>query len=375
MKILHFYKSYFPRSYGGVEQVIYQIASATSKCGIQTEVLSLSHSNEQMSLINNHYAHVSNSILEIASTPLSLSVIRKFKNLAAEADIVHYHYPWPFMDMVHFITRLKKPTVVTYHSDIVRQKFLLNIYRPLQYYFLNSVDLIVATSPNYLKTSPILKQYAHKTTVIPIGLDKSSYPIPSSDINKKWLEKFNKPFFLFIGKLRYYKGLHFLLDAVSKTDLQVVIVGTGPMESTLKKQASDLKLKNVCFLGELPEADKVSLLNLCYGVVFPSHLRSEAFGVALLEGAMFGKPMISCEIGTGTSYVNRHLETGLVVPPSNSDALRQAMQSLIDNPCLAATMGEHAYCRYEKYFTGAQMTKSYVDLYQQLLNNNGSIRY
>ncbi|MNH15035.1 Alpha-D-kanosaminyltransferase [compost metagenome] len=109
------------------------------------------------------------------------------------------------------------------------------------------------------------------------------------------------------------------------------------------------------------------MLELSYAVVFPSHLRSEAFGISLLEGAMFGKPMISSEIGTGTSYINIHNETGLVVPPSNPSAFREAMRTLWENPVLAAQMGEKAQARYQNLFTADEMGRKWAALYEELL--------
>ena len=217
------------------------------------------------------------------------------------------------MDVVHFATRLSKPSVVTYHSDIIRQHYALQLYRPLKNQFLRSVDRIVATSPNYFITSKVLQQYASKTRVIPIGLDQSLYSQPSDATLDRWRSRAGDKFFLFVGALRYYKGLHILLDAVKGTNLSVVIVGAGPIEQQLRKQALRLNLSDILFLGEVSEEDKAALLTLCTAVVFPSHLRSEAFGISLLEGAMFGKPMISSEIGTGTTFVNIGGETGLVV--------------------------------------------------------------
>lgn len=175
-----------------------------------------------------------------------------------------------------------------------------------------------------------------------------------------------KKFFLFIGVLRYYKGLHILLEAARGTNFPVVIVGAGPIEQELKNQAVQLGLSNIHFLGFVPDEDKVALLTLCYGVVFPSHLRSEAFGISLLEGAMYGKPMISSEIGTGTTFINIADETGLVVPPSDPDALRHAMQYLWDHPQEAAKMGRRAEERYWKHFTAEQMVEAYVKLYREL---------
>src|SRR5690606_17794728 len=117
--------------------------------------------------------------------------------------------------------------------------------------------------------------------------------------------------------LRYYKGLHFLIEAASKTAATIVIAGSGPEEIQLKSLAADKGLTNVHFLGRISDDDKSALLQACRGFVFPSHLPSESFGISLLEAAMAGKPMISCEIGTGTSYVNIHQQTGWVIEPAN----------------------------------------------------------
>ncbi len=375
MRILQFYRTSFPDTMGGIEQVINQIARGANKLGVQTDVLSLTRDRAAPVLeIDGYHAHRSRLDLQIASTGFSVSVFKHFAQLAKQADVIHYHFPWPFMDLVHFAVRANKPALVTYHSDIIRQKYLLKLYRPLKRSFLGSVDRIVATSPNYLATSEVLKRFSDKLTVIPIGLDKTSYPQPSSERINFWSRKLGSRFFLFVGVLRYYKGLHYLLAAAQGTDYPIVIVGTGPVEQELKAQAAHLGLCNIHFLGSLYDEDKVALLKLCYGVVFPSHLRSEAFGISLLEGAMFGKPMISCEIGTGTTYINIGGETGLVIPPADPPALRQAMRYLWEHPEQAIDMGRRAEQRYREFFTAEQMVRSYVDLYQDLMRQPAAVR-
>lgn len=353
---------------GGVEQVINQIARGANALGVQTDVLSLTPDRTARTIeIDGYLAHRARLDLQIASTSFSVSAFLRFSQLAKKADIIHYHFPWPFMDVVHFATRVKKPTVLTYHSDIIRQKHLLKLYRPLKQKFLASMDCIVATSPNYLATSHVLAKLSDRVSVIPIGLDKATYPQPMPDRLQYWRGRFGPRFFLFIGVIRYYKGLHILVEAAQGIDYPIVIVGAGPVEQELKAQAAQLGLHNIYFLGHLPDVDKVALLMLCYAVVFPSHLRSEAFGVSLLEGAMYGKPMISSEIGTGTTYVNIGNKTGLVVPPSDSVALRRAMRYLWEHPDEAAGLGRRAEERYWKHFTAEQMVKSYVGLYDNLV--------
>ncbi|HWW08045.1 glycosyltransferase family 4 protein [Collimonas sp.] len=372
MRVLHFYKTYQSESYGGIEQTIYQLCKCSPASGVESEVLTLSDNPDPAELMyEGHKVHRVKLDLQIASTGFSFAALKRFAQLAAEVDIVHYHFPWPFMDFAHFITRMNKPSVVTYHSDIVRYKTLLQLYRPLMHRFLDSVDAIVATSPNYLQTSSVLAGYKDKTEVIPIGLDKNNYAAPSAARMDEWQKRIGGKFFLFVGAIRYYKGLHILLDAARGTDYPIVIVGAGPIEQELKQRAEEQGLRNVIFLGIVSDEDKVALLQLCYALVFPSHLRSEAFGISLLEGAMYGKPMISSEIGTGTSYINNHGETGLVVPPSDPDAFRLAMQQLWDNPQLAQTMGARAQARYQKLFTARVMGESYATLYHDVLAMHG----
>lgn len=374
LRVLHFYKTSFPDSMGGVEQVINQISRRSIKFGVTSEVLSLTPERVARTIeIDGYLAHRARLDFQIASTGFSVSAFLRFVQLARKADVIHYHFPWPFMDVVHFVTRVKKPTVVTYHSDIIRQKYLLKLYRPLKNKFLSSVDRIVATSPNYLSTSDVLKKYPDKVSVIPIGIDKATYPQPTPDRLQYWRERLAPKFFLFVGLLRYYKGLHILIEAAQGTDYPIFIVGAGPIEQQLKAQVAKLGLLNIHFLGHLSDEDKVALLTLCYGVVFPSHLRSEAFGVSLLEGAMYGKPMISSEIGTGTTFINIADETGLVVPPSDPAALRQAMRYLWEHPEEAAEMGKRAEERYWKHFTAEQMVKSYAELYRELAHKDGCL--
>ncbi|AIC22915.1 MULTISPECIES: glycosyltransferase family 4 protein [Pseudomonas] len=368
MRVLHFFKTYLPDSVGGIEQVIFQLCESGAQQGIEGQVLTLSADPHPAILkLGQHEVHRAKLDIQFASTGFSYSVFKQFREMAAEADVVNYHFPWPFMDLVHFVSGMNKPCVATYHSDIIRQRHLLKLYRPLMNRFLGSVDRIVAASPNYLHTSDVLQQFPDKTRVIPYGLNKAGYPPPDSERMARWRQRLGERFFLFVGVMRYYKGLHILLDALKDVDYPVVIVGAGPLEAELHAQAAALGLRNLHFLGRLGDEDKVALLQLSYAIVFPSHLRSEAFGISLLEGAMYGKPMISSEIGTGTSYINIHGETGLVVPPSDPLAFRAAMRQLWDNPEQAAQMGLKAEARYRQLFTADEMGRRWSELYQELL--------
>ena len=371
INILHVYKTSMPASYGGVESFIDTLCKADSKLGIKNTVLTLHAKPKKQPIeMDGYVVHQTKQDMFVASTGFSISAFSKFKQLSNDADIIHYHFPNPFADMLHLVCRPKKPSIITYHSDIIKQKHLLHIYRPLRKCFLNFVDQIIVTSPNYFVSSDILQQYTNKISVIPIGIDPKTYETVDSERLDFWRSRLSTPFFLFVGVMRYYKGLHIALEAIAGTGIQIAIAGINGIEKDLKAQAAALQLKNVDFLGCANDEDKLALLHLCYGFIFPSYLRSEAFGISLLEAAMVGKPMISCEIGTGTTFVNSANETGLVINPGSPCELREAMQFLLDNPKVAATMGKNAKKRSLELFTADQQAKSYFDLYQKLLNSN-----
>jgi rhamnosyl/mannosyltransferase len=368
MRVLHFYKTFAPDSFGGAQSVIRDIARGTEPFGVETQVLSLSRNPDGNSMhVDGVWARKARLHLELASTGLSLSVLTVFKEMAQDADLIHYHFPWPMMDVIHFLARTDKPAVVTYHSDIVKQRWLKAAYEPLMHRFLDSVGSIIATSPPYLDTSPVLARHRDKVTVIPIGTgDIARREMPESR-RAYWRRKLGARFFVFVGALRYYKGLHFLLEAAAETGFPVAIIGTGRLSRQLAEAVAARQLDNVHLLGELPEDEKALLLSMAHGFLFPSHLRSEAFGVALLEAAASRLPMVTCEIGTGTSYVNRHGETGYVVPPADPMGLADAMRRLWADPAGARRMGDNARRRYEALFTARQMGAAHAALYARLL--------
>jgi glycosyltransferase involved in cell wall biosynthesis len=371
MKVLHVYRTYFPDTQGGLEEVIRQICIGAGQNGVTSRVFTLSD-EPYPAVLHRVEADVIRvrKTFEIASCGFALAGIRRFAREVGWADVVHYHYPWPFSDMMYLMAGRGKPSILTYHSDIVRQKFLFSVYKPLMTRYLGAMDKIVATSPNYFATSEVLGQFADKVEVIPIGLDEPSYPAlneRNKDLDKV-ASHLGKDFFLFVGVLRYYKGLHILLEAMCGAPYKVVIVGAGPVESELKSQAKALGLDNVAFAGYVSDREKMALFQLCRGVVFPSYLRSEAFGVTLLEGAMSSRPLISAEVGSGSSHVNINELTGLVVPSGDSSALRAAMDELYQNEDKARIMGENARRRYEELFTGRLMGERYTRAYADVVS-------
>lgn len=111
MRVLHFYKSYLTDSMGGIAQVIFQLCDSSDQLGIDNTVLTLSeHPAPGPIQLRQHVVHQARMDFQLASTGFSYSVFKKFRELAAEADIINFHFPWPFMDLVHFCSAVKNPT-------------------------------------------------------------------------------------------------------------------------------------------------------------------------------------------------------------------------------------------------------------------------
>ncbi len=373
MRVLHVYRTYFPDTQGGLEETIRQICVNTQERGAEHRVLALTKDASRRAVRRTEACVVrARQTASVASCGMSIEAFAIFRRLASWADVIHYHFPWPFGDLLHLVAAPGKPSLVTYHSDIVRQRLLRWLYRPLMHRFLGAVDRIIGTSPNYFVTSDVLSRFERKVDIVPIGLREDTYPAVSDAAVAAAREQFGEGFFLFIGVLRYYKGLHILLEAARGAPCEVVIAGSGPTERALRAQARRLGLTNVRFAGQVPDAEKVALLRLCRGIVFPSYLRAEAFGVTLLEGAMFAKPLISTEVGSGTSHVNIDGETGLVVTPGSAAELRRGMDRLHHNPDLAGLMGRNARRRFEALFTGERMGARYAAIYRRLCGQPAS---
>ncbi|HDB1440346.1 TPA: glycosyltransferase family 4 protein [Vibrio cholerae] len=369
MKVLHVYRTCYPETKGGVEQVIRFIASGTKPLGVETKILTLSDNQPSSYYCEGTEIISVKKSIEISSNGFSWKLIRQFKKLSKWADIIHYHYPWPTGDFLSLFDS-SKPSVVTYHSDIVKQKLLKVLYKPLEIHFLNHVNIIVATSPQYAKTSINLQKYWDKVRVIPLAIDEATYRTPSDENIAKWRDQVGEGFFLFVGVLRYYKGLDYLLEAAKINRLPVVIAGDGPEKEKLEAYIAEHHLENVKLVGFVSEEDKVALHLLSKAFVFPSHLRSEAFGVSLLEAQIFKKPIISCDIGTGSSCVNIHNKTGIVIKPACASDLSNAIKMLHDDNELCNKFGQNGYHRAKNLFALEQQSNSYLKLYQTIMCNN-----
>jgi rhamnosyl/mannosyltransferase len=276
---------------------------------------------------------------------------------------VHLHFPYPPGEVSALLATPRTPTVITYHSDIVRQQTLLRAYGPLLRVVLRHAARILPTSPQYLARSPWLAPVRHKCRVIPLGIDLD----PFTGVGRRG----DGRTILFVGRFRYYKGLRYLLDALRLLpDARLVLVGAGPLEQELRAYAAQPDLAGrVSFAGSVADA----LLPAYYAAadlfVLPACAPSEAFGLVLAEAEAAGLPCVSTELGTGTSYVNLEGVTGLIVPPADPAALAAACRRLLDDSALRGRLGAAGRARARAHFDIRRVADEVAEVYRQVASD------
>ena len=370
INVLHVYKTCFPYSQGGIEEVIEQLCRATTKLGISNKIVCISKQCKKKEVVETSDATIYcyPMSFEIASCGFSWTLWKEFKGLSEWADVIHYQFPWPFADFIALTRQVStKPYIVSYQSDIIRQNGLNKLYQPLMKKFLAKATAIVATSKKYIVSSHVLSNLNQPVALIPNGIESNLNTASYQKEKKRYERIYGQNFFLFLGVFRYYKGLNYLLEAAKKTGLDVVIAGDGAEAEVLHQFVKDHELTNVHFLGHVTEQQKYALIDISTALILPSSERSEAYGMVLLEAARQSTPMISTELESGTSFINTHNETGLVVSPKNSTELAAAMQYMAENDQVLKVMSVSAKNRFDNHFTGEIMGKSYAELYHSVL--------
>lgn len=171
-----------------------------------------------------------------------------------------------------------------------------------------------------------------------------------------------------------HKGFEFLVRAMRgvRDDAVLVLGGTGPLSGPLQELAATLGLgERVIFTGRIAEEALPAYYHAADIYCLPSVEPSEAFGLVQVEAMACRKPVISCELGNGVSYVNRDGVTGLVVPPRDPRALADALNRLLEDGALRKKMGDAGHARAKSEFTLDRMWDGMLDVYRTVNGEQG----
>jgi glycosyltransferase involved in cell wall biosynthesis len=325
--------------------------------------------NDDRSLIEETMDHVPvlrvPTWLTLAATPLCPAMVAKISSF--RGDILHLHLPNPMAVLAYLASGYHGTVVVTYHSDMVRQKILGPLFEPLLHAALRRSSAIITTSPNYLRSSRVLARYQDRCHVIPLGIPIEDFDHCDPGSAAAIREQYGDRLIVSVGRLVYYKGFEFLIRAMTRVSGKLLIVGEGPLRAKLEALASELGVaEQVVFLGKVDHQGLVACYHAAQVFVLASIARSEAFGIAQIEAMAAGLPVVNTSLDSGVPFVSLHGQTGLTVPPEDPEALAAAINQLLESQELRTSLGRAAGFRASQEFSLDSMAARTFALYERL---------
>jgi len=386
VRILHLGK-YYPPAPGGIESHIKTLALWQADLGHEVTVLCVNHANKDGKNVTHSRIRRTSTSFEmdgrvqvdrvgrwfsVSRLEVCPELFRKLRTATREAEIVHLHTPNPLMLAAWWLAGNREPPlVVTHHSDVIKQKVLQRFVEPIEARVYSAAKLILSDSPNYMDGSAILQKHRHKVDVLPLGIDLDRFLNPGivevQEANRL-KEAHGDPLWLMVGRMTYYKGYHVAIKALAETRGKLIVVGNGPLETELKRQAQDLHVADrIVWMPAVSESQLVSLYHAATALWFPSVAKSEGFGLVQVEAMASGCPVINTDIpGSGVSWVSLDGVSGLTVAVGDVGSFAAAANRIAGENCLRARLSQGARERAEKEFDARVMVKRSLEIYGQM---------
>jgi glycosyltransferase involved in cell wall biosynthesis len=380
LRVCHLGK-YYPPAPGGIETHVRTLARAQADLGAEVKVFCVNHEAGPTAVEADGTVEVTRFRRQVSAAKLDVCPDLARWLGRVEADVLHLQVPNPTMILALLRARPRLPLVVSYQSDVIRQKLRALLFRPLERLAYRRVQAIVTSSEQYRAGSRFLRRYADRLHVLPNGIDLRPYLDPSNEVRalaasiRSTLAD-GGPLWLSCGRLVYYKGYLNAIRALTRVPGTLVLVGDGPDGPSLRLEAERLGVAHrVKFLGNLSHyLDLVPYYLAADAFWFPSNARSEAFGLVQVEAMASGCPVINAAIPhSGVSWVSRHEETGLTVPVDDPVALADAANRLLTEPDLRDRLAAGARRRTTLEFDHRLMAERSLDLYRQVLGEASTI--
>lgn len=367
MKILHLGKFY--PIYGGVEKVMYDLTCGLSERGVHTDMMCVAQDAGPFRRQLNPYGQLigCRSWGKLCATMISPGLVATLKRECGKYDIIHVHHPDPMAAVALWLSGYKGRVILHWHSDILKQKFILHFYKPLQRWLINRAETIICTTPAYQQGSQFLKDVQEKCRVLPIGIEPFNAP-PEQTVEGIRAAYGERKIIFSLGRLVGYKGFQYLVESARHLpdDYVVVIGGTGPLRRDLEALIERWDLHNkVKLIGFVADDDLPAYYAACDLFCLSSVQKTEAFGIVQIEAMAFGKPVVATKIPeSGVSWVNAHGESGINVEPEDSKALAEAFLQILSDPEAYRNFSLRAYQRYLNLFTKERMINTCLGIYE-----------
>lgn len=364
---------YYPPHLGGIEYHLRDLATALAGRGYDVRAIVSNEAPQPVTEdVDGVEVHRLGRLFAYASTPVALGMARVIRDQASgpsPADLLHLHFPYPWGEVSWLRANAGLPTVLAYHSDIVRQKTLLAAYAPVLRRVLDRVDVVLASSPNMVEHSPFLAPVAEKCRVIPYGIHVERYADTPELLARAAALRagHERPIVLFVGRLVYYKGPDVLVRAMRDVNADLVVIGRGPLKPELEAlAAAEGVASRVTFLDPVPDDELAAWYHAADVFCLPSVARSEAYGLVQLEAHASGTPVVSTTLTTSVPYVNPDGVTGFTVPPGDVGRLAEALRTLVTDDALRERLGAQARERARAEFSIERMVDETIAVYDEL---------
>ena len=362
---------FYPPVRGGIETIAFELASGLIERGHSVDVLCSNNKLCTVQEMGERGEHVTRTgaLLKVLSTSISPRMIIELVRRRSKYQIIHVQFPDPMAVLALLIARPQAKIIIHWQSDIVNQRKTLKLFAPLQQLILKRASTIVCTSKAYATHSKWLSPFANKVRVIPLGIGEPE--APSASVLEKIKDRYAGRKIVFsLGRMTEYKGFNVLIQAAAflPDDVIILVGGGGSLLTHYRRDVVSLSLQDrVDFLGELTSDEAAGLLHACDVFCLPSVNKAEAFGIVLLEAMAAGKPIVTTNIpGSGVPWVNRHMVSGINVPPGDANALALAIMKLLSDQKLYASLAVGGRARYLKTFTATKMVERVERLYKEI---------
>ena len=365
LRVLHVGK-FYPPYHGGIETHLYTLCNSLRGRVDLNVLVSNTAATTTRELIEGVQVTRAGTLATIASAPISPALVSHMRG--SDWDLIHLHWPNPMAVLAYLAARPRGRLILTYHSDVVRQRLLRVVFAPFLETVLRKCAAIVIASPNHLSSSTVLERHKERCNVIPYGISQEYFGDPAPGEVRDIRARHGSRIILSVGRLVGYKGYEHLIRAMVSVPGRLLIAGSGPLRSQLIALAETLGLsERVVFLGNpSPEALR-DYYHAAHLFVLASSNRSEAFGIVQAEAMAAGKPVVNTCLASGVPFVSLNGETGITVPPSDPAALAAAVNLLLDNEELRHAYGEAARRRAKSMFSAEAMARDTLKLYQQVV--------
>ncbi len=376
MKIVQLTKIYWPDNGGGIARVAESIADGMKSENHKQAIVTCQR-KPGMKAVWDSFGGIPvtrcRQWADVASTPLSTEYLRETKRQTSDADLTVCHHPYPMNDLAILFGKVRsKKLAYWWHCDIEQYGFLAKVYAPLVRHSLKKADVIIVSSEGNIINSKLLSPFKDKCKVIPFAVSDEYFEEGAKYCAKTKQRPKDQPVnILFLGRMVWYKGCEFLLQAFAKMqekNCKLTLVGGGPLEEELKAKAKDLGIADrTFFAGMVSEKEKMQQIKDCDFLVLPSVSKAEAFALVQIEAMAFGKPVINTSLPSGVPYVSPDGVTGITVEPENVEELKDAMDKLVSDEEMRLRYGAAARKMVETDYKNEKFVSMHKMLFDEML--------